>query len=108
TLDAQVSHPAFEMDYRLKSSMGWVDPVVGARLQYDFNDKLQMIAQADVGGFDVGSDLTIQAMATLKYAISEKTSLALGYKYMDVDYSKDGRVFDSKLHGPVVGLTFRF
>lgn len=107
-LNARINNTPLHADYRLKSSFGWADPLVGARLQYDFNDKLQLVTQADVGGFNVGSDLTVQAIATLKYAINDKTSLALGYKYMDIDYSRDGRVFDSTLHGPLIGLTFRF
>src|SRR5690606_27074905 len=107
-LRARINNAPLQADYRLKSSFGWADPLVGARLQYDLNDKLQLVTQADVGGFNVGSDLTVQAIATLKYATNDKTSLALGYKYMDIDYSRDGRVFDSTLHGPLIGLTFRF
>src|SRR5882672_783907 len=34
----------------------WVDPLVGARTIVNITDRLQLMAGADIGGFDVGSE----------------------------------------------------
>lgn len=91
-----------------KESFGWVDPVVGARLFHGLTDKLSFQMQADVGGFDVGSKFTYQALATFNYTFTDHLSASVGYKVLSVDYDHDGHVFDTTLHGPVLGLTYRF
>jgi len=87
---------------------GWTDPVVGIRAFYNFTDKVSAMAQADAGGMGVGSKFTWQALATLNYKINESFSASAGYKVLRVDYSSGGHVFDTTLHGPVIGATYRF
>lgn len=89
-------------------SFGWVDPLVGIRAFLPITDKLSVQAQADVGGFGAGADSTWSAMATVNYVFSDHFSASAGYKVLDVDYDHDGHVFDSRLSGPVLGLTWRF
>lgn len=89
-------------------SFGWVDPLVGMRAFLPITEKLSVQAQADVGGFGVGSDFTWSAMATLNYVLTDHLSASAGYKVLDVDYEHDGHVFDSQLRGPVLGITYRF
>lgn len=91
-----------------KESFGWVDPVIGARLFHGLTDRLSFQMQADIGGFDVGSKFTYQALATFNYTVTEHLSVSAGYKALSVDYSHDGHVFDTTLHGPVLGMTYRF
>lgn len=89
-------------------SFGWVDPVIGARLFVNLIDRLSLQGQVDIGGFGVGSDLTWSALATVNYTFTENLSVSAGYKVLDVDYENDGHVFDARLSGPVLGLTYRF
>lgn len=89
-------------------SFGWVDPLVGVRAFLPVTEKLSFQAQADIGGFGAGSDLTWSAMATVNYAFSDRFSASVGYKVLDVDYDHDGHVFDTRLSGPVLGMTYRF
>lgn len=91
-----------------KESFGWVDPVIGARLFHGLTDRLSFQMQADIGGFDVGSKFTYQALATFNYTVTEHLSVSAGYKALSVDYRHDGHVFDTTLHGPVLGMTYRF
>lgn len=91
-----------------KESFSWVDPVIGARLFHGLTDRLSFHLQADVGGFDVGSKITYQALATFNYILTDHLSTSVGYKVLGVDYRHDGHVFDTKLHGPVLGMTYRF
>ncbi len=91
-----------------RESFGWVDPVIGARAFFSLTEKLSVQGQVDIGGFGAGSDLTWSALATVNYIFTDTLSVSAGYKVLDVDYSHDGYVFDSRLSGPVVGLTYRF
>lgn len=89
-------------------SFGWTDPVVGARAFMNLTDKISLQAQADIGGFDVGSKLTWSVLGTVNYTFTDHISVSAGYKVLDVNYDDDGYVFDSRLSGPVLGMTYRF
>ena len=89
-------------------SFGWIDPLVGVRAFLPITEKLSVQAQADVGGFGAGADLTWSALATVNYIVTDRLSVSAGYKVLDVDYSHDGHVFDTRLSGPVLGVTLRF
>lgn len=91
-----------------RESFGWIDPIIGARAFFGLTDKLSVQGQFDIGGFGAGSDLTWSALATVNYIFTDTLSVSAGYKVLDVDYSRDGYVFDSRLSGPVLGLTYRF
>ncbi|MCW8280061.1 hypothetical protein K7A42_04120 [Agrobacterium sp. InxBP2] len=103
------SHPLIgSVSATHQESFGWVDPVIGARAFFNLTDKLSVQGQFDIGGFGAGSDFTWSALATVNYIFTDTLSVSAGYKVLDVDYSDDGYVFDSRLSGPVVGLNYRF
>jgi len=87
---------------------GWVDPVVGLSAFLPVTDRLSIQAQADIGGFGAGSDLTWSVLATVNYVVSDHLSASAGYKVLDVDYDRRGHGFDTRLSGPVLGMTYRF
>ena len=68
----------------------------------------------DVGGFGVGSDFTWQLFGgySFDFAVWQTTLHGLvGYRALAVDYTQDGpskNNLDLILHGPVVGLSFRW
>ena len=92
----------------MSEDFNWIDPLIGARAFYAFNDRLSVMGQADIGGFGVGSDLTWSLLGTFNYVFNDTWSASLGYKYLSVDYDDDGYVFDVDLSGPVLGVTYRF
>lgn len=91
-----------------EESFDWVDPVLGLRGFVSLSDKLSLQAQADIGGFKAGSDLTWSVLATINYAFNDRFAVSAGYKVLDIDYRRNGHVFDTRMSGPVVGLTYRF
>lgn len=86
----------------------WVDPMIGLRAFYRFTPELSTHAQVHLGGFDVGSRISYQAMLTLNYDLSDRFSVAAGYKMLSVDYRRSGHVFDTRMSGPVLGVTWRY
>ena len=61
-----------------------------------------------VGGFGVGSDLMWDASLNLGYQWMEGFSTTIGYRYLDVDYDKDGYVYDIAQDGPTIGFIWQF
>ena len=91
-----------------KENVNWVDPLIGLRVFYRFTDRFSVQAQGSLGGFVAGSRHSHQAVATVNYDWNEKLSVAIGYKVLDVDYRRGGHVFDTRMSGPVLGLSWRF
>lgn len=89
-------------------SFSWVDPVIGTRLFVNLTNRLSLQAQADIGGFAAGSDLTWSVFSTINYILTDHFSFSAGYKLLDVDYKHDGHVYDTRFSGPILGLTYRF
>lgn len=89
-------------------SFHWVDPLIGMRTFLRLTNELSIQAQADIGGFGAGSELTWSALATINYSFSDRLSASAGYKVLKVDYDHGGNVYNTRLSGPVLGMTYRF
>jgi hypothetical protein len=97
-------------------TLEWVDPFVGLRVRHELAPGRELQFLGDIGGFGVGSDLTWQLFAgySFDFSIWQSTLLhgLVGYRALAVDYTQDGGAnknnLDLILHGPVVGLSFRW
>jgi opacity protein-like surface antigen len=90
----------------------WVDPIAGLSLRTPAGHALQLRVYSEVGGFGAGSDFAWQVFPTLAIHFTDSMSLDLGYRWLDIDYSKgegnDRFTYDVLTQGPVVGFGFRF
>jgi hypothetical protein len=97
-------------------SVGWIDPLVGARLRHQFAPGMNLMVSGDVGGFGVGSKFTWQALATVNYDFYVRKNVTwsgmVGYKALHVDYSQGTGLshyeYDMTMHGPIFGINARF
>ena len=93
-------------------SESWTDPIIGLRWIWDFADKWQLIARGDIGGFGVGSDFAWQGLATVDWQPFKYVSFIGGYRALYQDYEEgSGRDFfryDVTIHGPLLGVNFRW
>jgi len=97
-------------------TLEWVDPFVGLRVRHELAPGRELQFLGDIGGFGVGSDLTWQLFAGYSFDFSIWRSTLLhglvGYRALAVDYTQDSGTnknnLDLILHGPVVGLSFRW
>lgn len=89
-------------------SRTWFDPLVGLAGGVDLGKGFRLHGEGDIGGFGVGANLDWQLQATLQYQYNPKLMLEAGYRYLSVDYDKDGFVFDANLAGPIIGASLRF
>jgi hypothetical protein len=89
----------------------FVDPMVGARAYLGFTQKFGVGASGQIGGFGVGSELQYVVAANLVYSFTDWFAMSGGYKYWYFKYEDDGAPISElvqKLHGPVVGMQFKF
>lgn len=94
---------------RFTSSDSWTDPVVGAKGHMPLGQSRFYLAGAlSFGGFGVGSDSYYEISTVLGYRWSEAISTAVGYRYLDVDYSDNDFLYDVKQEGLQLGLTWSF
>ena len=95
-------------------SEDWVEPFIGGRFRWDLNDKLALNFGGDAGGFGIGSasDLLWQIAFGVDYKLSKNTSLNVGYRIVDLDYSRGSSTnefsVDLQAKGPIIGMTILF
>ena len=98
----------------LGDSRDWVEPLVGARISWDLNEKFSLNFRGDAGGFGIGSasDLTYNIIPGCTYKLTENTTFDFSYRYFNMDYSNgsgsDELGLDVEAYGPVFGLTILF
>lgn len=86
---------------------GFMVPVLGARVKYQFNAKTQAWINADFGGFKMYSvNSTWSAMLGVAHRISKGVDVNLAYKALGVNYSKTAMTNNMLFYGPMLGLTY--
>lgn len=97
---------------RASSSESWVDPVVGFRWSTTGSERWAFWIRGDVGGFGVGSEKSWNAVAALSFRLTERVRVGAGYRALDIEYEHgsgaDRFVYDTRMEGPVAGLSFSF
>lgn len=101
-------YPLFGPAVTRSADVDWLDPLVGLRGQLNLNPQWFLALKGDVGGFDVSSQLTWMAQATLGYQFTETFSTELGYRYLDTDYQADIFGYDVAQSGLLVAFNWRF
>ena len=90
----------------------WVDPLVGAILHSPREGRVLLRVYGEIGGFGLGSDFAWQVFPTVGLRLTDRVSLEVGYRWLDMDYSSgEGNEqfgYDVLTQGPIGGLTFRF
>jgi hypothetical protein len=94
----------------------WVDPLVGLRLRHQLAPGQELVLRGDVGGFDVGSQFSWNALGAYSFQLGTHYGVTfsglLGYRALSVDFEKGSGAsrynYDVIQHGPVVGLTASF
>jgi len=113
------THLKTELDFKglgtRDKSNDWVDPFVGAVTQIGLTDKLSFRVRGDVGGFGVGSDLSLHSVGLLVYTVRPFElygTLFAGYRALYQDYTNGSGSnkfeWDMTLHGPMLGLAVTF
>jgi hypothetical protein len=88
-------------------SRDWIDPFIGLKASIILMDRLTLMAYGDIGGFDVGSQLTWQLFGGLSWQTSDSIAVEAGYRHLDIDYDSDHFIFDASMSGFAAGVNIR-
>lgn len=93
-------------------SQTWIEPLVGLRTRLPASDAVEVVVTADVGGFSVGSDFSVNVWPQLAWNMSDRTRVMAGYRLIYVQYDEgeggDRFLFDGVTQGPTIGMEIRF
>jgi hypothetical protein len=88
--------------------LSWVDALAGLKFRAPLGSRAALLGRADVAGF--GSNVTWNVEGDLALRASERWTLGVGWRYMDIDYDEgEGiarRQFDLAYNGPRVWLAY--
>ncbi|MDS9469628.1 outer membrane beta-barrel protein [Paracoccus sp. MBLB3053] len=91
------------------AQISWTDGIIGLRGETKLNERWSFRSFLDVGGFDSSSDLSWQVYGGGNYAISENWDAAFGYRYLSIVKEGDRNAkLDIDVHGPVIGIAYKF
>lgn len=91
---------------RIERDSNWVNPIVALRYRHDLGAGWAATLYGDIGG--ASGDLTWQAMATLDYRLSDRTTLRAGYRWLSFERETGPLSQDMGMGGPILGATMRF
>jgi hypothetical protein len=106
--EIRVLGPGGVVDARAVGRTSWTDPFIGGRWKADLGEKWALQTRLDAGGFGVGSDLTWNAALTALYAATEKVTIGIGYRVMDIDYDEAPLVYAVQMPGALLGVGWSF
>ncbi len=96
----------------ISSGADWIDPLVGVEYRRPVGEKWSLSLRGDVGGFGIGSDLTMHGWAKLVRQNSDAFSWYVGYRFIGFDYETgtglDYQRYDLQQQGPGAGIAFKF
>ena len=79
-----------------------------ARRRYNLNKAFYLTGKVDVGGFDVGSKVTVQAYGGLGCELTRSIYAELGCRYLYYDYDSDGYLYKVSTYGPQITVGAQF
>lgn len=92
--------------YDGRKGADWVDAMSGLKASASFGSGIHATATGMIG-FG-GSDFVTDFSALVGIDVSRRTNLVVGYRHLDIDYSKRGFTFNARIHGPLIGMGVRF
>jgi hypothetical protein len=86
----------------------WTDPYIGIGGRYNLSKAFYLTGKADVGGFGVGSDVTVQAYGALGCQVTRSIYSELGFRYLYYDFDDAGFLYKVSTYGPQItaGIIF--
>jgi len=110
--DLDIEHSAITKSINLKDD--WIDPVVGLKWSTTIYEDWKFNIESSIGGFGVGSDLSVGGIVGVSYVINDLLDINLKYKTLWADYEKGtkGRKgyfqYDVTTSGAIIGVNFKF
>lgn len=90
-----------------------VDPIIGVRYKWKIADKWDLKLYGDIGGFGIGSDFTWQTLGVIDFWPWKHVGFLAGYRALSYHFEDDDKniepfELDLLVHGPILGVSFRW
>ncbi len=95
-------------DQEREHNENWLDPMIGAKARYQFENGIFLNGVVQIGGFGAASDFFWDVFSGVGYQFNDSISAVGGYRHLEEDYEHNGFVFDVEMSGPVLGAVIRF
>lgn len=83
----------------------FVDPMIGLRGQVNFWKRVHWTGSVNVGGLKaIGSDFSWEVFNGFGFRFSKRIMLKAGYRHLEVDFDRNGLLYDVEHSGPWAGL----
>ena len=101
---------ADRVDIRSTDTVAWIDPIVGGRVRADLSDRIVLRLAGNIGGFDWGSasKLDWETVMTFGVRFKERWTAEAGYRALALERVAGDVQADIIMHGPVMGLSYRY
>ena len=107
SLDVDISVDGPAMSASASTTETLIDPIVGARFRVDIGSGFFLNAIGDIGGFNVDSKLTWQAIGAVGWQANDWLILQAGYRHFEIDFKSDDLMDNMTMTGPIIGASFR-
>jgi hypothetical protein len=107
-MELTVAGPLGGAQGTIDGSRNWIDPMVGGRVLWNPHKNWQVNFEGDIGGFGAGSDFSSNLNLGAFYRITDWLLLWGGYRGLYTNYDKNDFKFDAWIHGPYLGVGFKF
>jgi hypothetical protein len=89
---------------------GWVDAIVGARINLGLSKTVDMQVEGDVGGFGLGasSDFSWMQMTSIGWSFTDYTRFYMAYKFQQFRRDRGDTNYKEQFRGPYAGLSVMF
>jgi hypothetical protein len=111
-LESQISNTLItQLNRNFSFYDDWFDPVIGLRGRFNLTKAFYVTGESDVGGFGIGSDISVQEYAALGCQVTRYIHTEIGYRFLYDEFrDKESANFLYKvsLYGPQIttGISF--
>jgi hypothetical protein len=85
----------------------WVDPIFGAFVNFDFEQKWFTYLRGDIGGFGAASKFTSTFLWGIGYKFDQHWNTSFGIKNLFDDYEKDNKIYNVWTYGLLLSVGYR-
>jgi len=86
----------------------FVDPLIGAAVRFTPAPRWALAASGSIGGFGAAADFEWGVTTVVTYDIGDNWGAAAGFRFLSVDYDRNGVKYDTSQYGPLLGVYFKF
>jgi len=94
--------------FTTNKSKTWVDPLIGAAVEFNFSKHWFAYLKSDIGGFGISSNISWMILGVGGYRITDNWLTTLGFKNLTINYDKDRFLWDASQYGLLLSFGYQF